>query len=87
VDAQQLQAENDALRQELEANRQRELTDLRQQLTEAKADAAHYRAEAERNANLGRQIHAEGQAEITRLRERIQLLENVPNVRPARPAQ
>jgi hypothetical protein len=78
----ELQAENEALRQQIEEHRQRELEALRQQLTEARADAAHYRAEAERNASVGRQIHLESQEELNRLRARIQALENLPNARP-----
>jgi len=76
-----LQAENDVLREQVEAYRHRELADLRDQLAVAKADASHYRAEAERNAGIGRQIHAESQAEIARLRDRVQTLEGMPNAR------
>lgn len=78
-----LMTEVESLRQQLEAYRQRELTSLQEQLAAAKADAAHYRAEAERNADLGRRIHLEAQAEINRLRERVQTLERIPNARPA----
>ena len=66
--ARDLAAENEALRLELEGLRQRELSELREQLALAKDQAAHFRAEAERNAALGRRIHSEGQAEIQRLR-------------------
>ena len=76
-----LQAENEKLRQEIEAYRLRELESLRDQLAEAKAEAAHYRSEAQRNADLGRKIHAEQQAEIDRLQNRLQSLEQLPNAR------
>ena len=75
------QAENAELREQLEAYRLRELSDLREQLAQARADAAHYRAEAERNANIGRQIHLEAQAEIEHLRTRVQASERIPNAR------
>ena len=78
---QRLQTDNENLRQQLEAYRQRELVDLREQLTLARADAAHYRTEAERNASVGRQIHLTAQEEITRLRTRIESLEQLPNAR------
>lgn len=85
--ADELQAENELLRAELEGFRQRELEGLRSQLAEAKDLVAHYRAEAERNATIGRTIHAESQAEISRLRERLATLEqaNYVTSRPARP--
>jgi len=76
-------AEIEKLREQVEGYRQRELADLREQLASAKADAVHYRAEAERNATIGRQIHTESQAEIARLRARVQSLEHLPNARPA----
>ena len=78
-----LQAENEKLRQQLEEYRQRELADLREQLAEAKRAVEHYRAEAQRNADLGRQIAAESQGEIARLKERISVLEETRNVRVA----
>lgn len=80
-DIDKLQAENEALRQQVEAYRLRELEDLRSQLAEAKAAAAHYRAEAERNAEAGRAIHREAQAEINRLRTKIEAGENLKNGR------
>ena len=83
MDADVLQAENEKLRDEIESYRSRELVELREQLAAAKADASHYRAEAERNANLGRKIHLEGQTEINRLRERVSALERIPNARVA----
>ncbi len=76
-----LQAENAELRQQVEQHRLRELSELRELLTQAKADVAHYRAEAERNAELGRQIHRETEVERVRLQARIQSLEQLPNGR------
>lgn len=80
-DTEKVQAENEELRQQVEAYRLRELEDLRTQLAEAKAAAAHYRAEAERNAEAGRALHREAQAEITRLRTKIEAAENLQNGR------
>jgi len=85
-EVERLQAENAQLRQQLDDHRLRELKELRQQLAEARADVTHYRNEAQRNADLGRQIAAEAQAEFTRLRERVQALEKLPNARLAKPA-
>lgn len=76
------QTEIEKLRAEIEGYRQHELADLREQLVSARADAVHYRAEAERNANIGRQIYTEGQVETARLRARVQSLEQLPNARP-----
>ena len=81
-----LQAEVDDLRQQLEAYRLGELAALREQLTEAKASVVHYRAEAERNADIGRQIHREQQAEIDRLTLRVQSSEQLSNARVPRPS-
>lgn len=78
-----LQAQNAELRQQLEDHRLRELSDLREQLAQARADVVHYRAEALRNADVGQQIHREAEAERTRLQTRIQSLEQLPNGRAA----
>lgn len=64
----ELQAEVDRLRGEVEAHRLRELAELRSQLAEAKYAIQHYREEAERNAGIGREISAEAQAQIAKLR-------------------
>ena len=77
-----LQAELEDLRGQLESYRQRELADLRQRLGAALADASHYRGEAARNSEVGRQIHAEAQATIGRLRDQLQAKEILPNARP-----
>ena len=73
------------LREQLEAYRLREVEDLRSQLAEAKAEAAHYRTEAERNAQLGHQIAREAESERVRLKDRISVLEQPPDTRPQRP--
>jgi hypothetical protein len=82
ADIEVVQAENAQLRQQLEAYRLRELETLKTQLAEAKAEAVHYRGEAQRNADLGHKIYAEQQTEIDRLRIRLQTLEQLPNARP-----
>ena len=79
-----LQAENAELRQQLEDHRLRELSDLREHLAQARVDAAHYRAEAERNVEIGRQIHREAEIERIGLQARIQSLERMPNERTTR---
>jgi len=81
MDVESLQAQNAELRQQIEAHRQHELASLQEQLVAARADAIHYRAEAERNASIGRQIHLEAQGEISRLREKVAALERTPNAR------
>lgn len=72
-----LQAEVDRLRAEVDSFKQRELASLRAALTAAQEEAAHYRAEAQRNAELGREIHATAQEEIARLRSQIEVKEQV----------
>ena len=84
VDLGLLQAENEQLRLQIEEFRQREIADLRQQLAEAKAMLTYYRSEAERNANLGRQIAAEGQQAIADLRARLDVAERTSNARMQR---
>ena len=73
------------LRQQVEEYRLRELESLQTQLAEAKANAEHYRAEAERNAQIGHQIAREAEAERAKLRERISVLEQSSSVRTSRP--
>ena len=69
--------EIERLKAEVESYRQRELADLRTALAAAREETNHYRAEANRNADLGRQIHAEMQLEIDRLRSQIETKERV----------
>lgn len=75
--------EIDRLRAELEEYRQRELRSLGAQFAEAKALAEHYRSEAQRNADIGRQIAAEAERERTMLKAQIEARES--SARPVRP--
>lgn len=75
-----LQAEVDGLRAELESYRQRELEDLRAQLAAARQEASHYKGEALRNAEAGRQIHLEAQEQITKLRAQLETKEQLQRV-------
>jgi len=84
MSADQLAQENAELRRQLEEYRQRELADLRQRLAKAEEDVTRYRAEADRNAQVGRQIAVEAQSTIAGLRSKLdsaRRLENA-NVRP-----
>lgn len=73
----ELQAEVDKLRAQVEAYRQRELDDLKAQFATAIAERDNYRNEAYRNAEVGRQIAAGLQEEITRLRSQLEVKEQV----------
>ncbi len=84
ADIEAVQAENKKLRQEVEAYRLRELETLKTQLAEAQAEAAHYRSEAQRNADLGHKIHDGQQAEIDRLQTKLLTAERLPNARNTR---
>lgn len=68
-----LQPEVERLRAEVESYRQRELADLRSALAQAREEATHYRTEAHRNAELGRQIAAKYETEIVELRGKLEL--------------
>lgn len=70
-----LQAEIDKLRGELEQYKRNELEELRFQLEQERIASAHFRAEAERNAELGRKIHREMQAEIDTMRIKLEARE------------
>jgi len=76
----ELKAEVERLRAEVEGYRTRELEQLRAQLAQALADLEHYRAEAQRNADVGRAIYAESQAEIMRLQQKLDA-QVLPNAR------
>ncbi len=83
-----LRAENDRLRAEVEAHRQREIEDLRSQLAaareaiqQANAAAADYRAQAYQQADLGRQIDAAHQATISRLKDELATARQVRGIR------
>jgi hypothetical protein len=66
-----MKAELESLRTEVESYRQRELEDLRSQLAAAREAAEHYRNEAHRNAEAGRNIHIEAQETISKLRAQL----------------
>ena len=66
-----LQAEVERLRAELEAYRRRDNETLRTQLAEAMLAAQHYRQEAERNAAVGREIAADAEKRIYELRSQL----------------
>lgn len=70
-----LLAQNESLRAELDAFRQRELEALRHQLAEARSHVEHYRSEAQRNADAARQIAAEYEKRLTELRTKIEVYE------------
>lgn len=78
----ELREENERLRSLVEEFRQRELTDIRQQLAEAKAEAVHYRQEAERNADLGRKIALGYQEQVAELRGKLEAAERAYYARP-----
>ena len=79
------QSELERLRAEVEAHRQRELQLLREALASAREEAAHYRAEALRNAEIGRQIDREYRQQVEQLRAKLETFTN-PSfaARPAR---
>ena len=71
--AESLESEVERLRAEVESYRQRELTELRSALAAARQEADHFRAEAHRNADIGRQIAAQSQQQISELRTTLEL--------------
>ena len=71
-----LQAEVERLRAEVESHRQRELAELRSALAIAREESAAYRQEAYRNAEAGRQIAHGYQQQITELTTKLQQLRN-----------
>jgi predicted nucleic acid-binding Zn-ribbon protein len=76
------QSELERLRQELERHRVRELETLREALAAARDEAAHYRAEAQRNAEVGRQIDREYRQQIEQLRAKLETFTNPSFARP-----
>lgn len=70
-----LQAEVERLRAQVEDYRQRELDDLRRQLAAALSDVDHYRTEAQRNAQLGREIAAEAERERAEMLSKLRAYE------------
>ena len=78
----QLQKENKALRLEIHFVREQGLATLRERVTLAEKSSEHYKAEAQRNADLGRQIASESEKKIIELKAKITILEEVQtNVR------
>lgn len=71
--AESLESEVERLRAEVESYRQRELTELRSALAAARQEADHFRAEAHRNADIGRQIAAQSNQTISDLRTKLEL--------------
>lgn len=67
----ELQAENQELREQMRLIEQRRLTELETRLEQALSSAEHFKAEAYRNAEIGRKIATEAQTEIALLREKI----------------
>lgn len=72
--AESLEAEVERLRAEVATYRQRELAELRSALAAARQEAEHYRIEAHRNADVGRQIAAQSQQQISELRTKLELV-------------
>lgn len=75
--------ENQKLRALLEEQRQREMSDLRQRLSESEAKMEHYRAEAQRNADIGKQLAAEYERKLTELKAKVEAYERTSG-RPSR---
>ena len=69
--------EVERLRQEVENYRQRELADLRSRAESAEQAVEHYRAEAQRNAEVGRQIAAEYEKKLIELKAKIAAYEQI----------
>lgn len=69
-----LQQEVARLREEVEAHRRREMEAIRASLAAAQAAAEHYRAEAHRNADIGRQIAADYQRQLAELRAKMEAM-------------
>lgn len=70
----QLQQEVDRLRAEVEQYRQRELADLKSALSLARDEVAHYKIEAQRNADVGRQIAGMYETKLADLRAKLEAL-------------
>lgn len=69
-----LQAEVDRLRTEVASFRERELAELRSALAAARTEASHYRAEAQRNADVGRQIQSSYEGQVATLKTQLEAL-------------
>lgn len=76
-----LQSEVERLREEVESYRQRELADLRAALSAAREEADHFRREAQRNADIGRQVAAGYQQQLTEMRTKLEAYQELQNGR------
>jgi 2',3'-cyclic-nucleotide 2'-phosphodiesterase (5'-nucleotidase family) len=76
-----LKAENKRLSKLVEEYRKKEVEELRQRLAEAEAMVEHYRAEAQRNADVGRQISSEYEKKINELKGRVETYERAASPR------
>lgn len=81
------QAEVERLRAELESYRQRELADLKTALTQCREERDHYKAEAYRNAEAGRQISSGLNQTIVELRSKLESRDLLLNGRLGRNGQ
>lgn len=64
------------LRAELESHRQREIAELRSALAVAREEAAHFRSEAHRNADIGKRIASAYENQIVELKAKLGALTN-----------
>ena len=76
--------ENKRLQSLVEEYRQKEIDELRKRLVDAEAKAEHYQNEAQRNADVGRQIASQYETKITELRTKLEIYERT-STRPSRP--
>jgi hypothetical protein len=72
-----LQAEVERLRSEVQSYRERELADMRSALAVAREESAHYKAEAFRNAEVGREIDATYRERIAALQSQLEAARNM----------
>lgn len=74
-----LQAEVERLRAEVESHRQRELADLRAALAAAREEAQHFRQEAVRISETGREIARNYEVQIAELRSKLDVFTRLPS--------
>lgn len=89
----ELRAENQQLRAEVEAYKRRELEQLKAQLADALAAAESYRQQAYQNAENVRQVNAMAEETISRLKSQLEASERmrltsvrsgIPRAKPSR---
>lgn len=73
----ELKSEVERLRAEVESYRQRELADLKDSLATMTRERDHYRSEAQRNADVGREIASAAQEQVAELRGKLAVREQV----------